>query len=118
MRADFGRPVKLGGRVIGMYYSRSRTFVKKVFRSKHYLRKLQAWGIDSAVLKALKEKGCRCVRIFDKESNVLYETTPSKMMNDGVEKDFGSGAQFFLHEAAFDRSDDNAIEVEEERRYP
>jgi len=49
-------------------------FVDEIFytnrkRSKHFMRKLQAWGIDAKVFDELKERGLKRVVLKDVESN-------------------------------------------------
>ena len=50
------------------------TFLKHVRYSVHYFHKAGAFGIDEAIVKYLKEKGCKKIVIKEEEADERWET--------------------------------------------
>jgi hypothetical protein len=78
------------------------TFCKNVKKSKHLLRKWNAWGIDKAIVDSLMRDGVQKIRVHEKEENIDYETSVKDFVEKGVEGDFGHGKQIFLQLEYFD----------------
>lgn len=51
------------------------TFWKRVVKSEHFHKKMQAWGIDAEVFGVV-EMECLYIKILDTETDTLYVTTP------------------------------------------
>gem|GEM_PF-1541843 len=79
-------------------------FTKKVNRSKHFLRVLQAWGSDLSVLQELKRQGCKLVRLIE-SSGLIYEAPLQLIFERGIVKDLGYGPQLFLPEKEWEIKD-------------
>jgi hypothetical protein len=63
-------------RVLGYFKPSTQTLYVERKRSKHFYRKLGAWGIDEKAFKGLRlEHGLQKVVLFDKESNSRLEAT-------------------------------------------
>ncbi len=77
------------------------TFFKHVKKSKHLLRKFNAWGIDSRVLAALQSQGCKNVVVHDTESRIIYSVSLEVYNRVGFDRDLGHGHQTFAALAYF-----------------
>jgi len=91
------RPIRIqnkfiGGKLIG------DTWIQPVCRTKHFLRVLNAWGKDKAILEQLRFLGCNTVRLMEREQRKIYSAPLSKFFTHGIEADFGQGLQVFLPE--------------------
>lgn len=82
------------GKVIGV--ASAGIFSKKVKRSKHLLRKWDAYGIDKSILDELVSNGVQKVLIYETEDNKEYLTTVKEFAERGIEADFGHSPQIFL----------------------
>jgi hypothetical protein len=82
------------GKVIGKVSG--DVFCKKVVKSKHLLRKWNAWGIDKAVVDSLIRNGIKQIIVHEKEENIDYETSVKDFVEKGIKEDFGHGDQIFL----------------------
>lgn len=60
-------------KIIGQYDIKEKIFSSERFRSKHYLRKYQGWGIDSEVFHDMCSAGLKYLVIHDKESNSFFK---------------------------------------------
>jgi len=85
------------GKVIGTL--ENNVFTKKVRRSRHFLRVLQAWGTDKTTLLDLKRQGCKTVRLIEKETAQVLEAPLERILSEGIERDLGYGVQVFLPES-------------------
>jgi hypothetical protein len=74
-------------------------FYKSVDKTKHFMRSLMAWGIDSIVLTGLPPE--TKILLQDKKLKTQWETTVGEWKNKGYEKNFGCGSQIFLDEKYF-----------------
>lgn len=54
------------------------TFYKKVRRSEHLYRELNAWGIDGLFFKGKISEECFNIKILDTETDTMYKTTVGK----------------------------------------
>ena len=71
-------------------------FTKRVKKSKHLLRKWDAWGIDKTVLDTLMKKGIQDVVITEAEENIIYSASVKDFEEKGIQADFGHSKQIFL----------------------
>ena len=69
---------------------------KRVAKSKHFLWKLRAWGMDATALRVLSERGCATVEYLETESKTVYTSTMTDWQDKGQRADFGHGPQVFL----------------------
>lgn len=95
------KKVRLGSRVVGLYYPSTKQFVKTVKRSRHFFWKLRSWGMERAVLEALFHAGCKEIQIRDTEGRECFITSPGYWLQEGVEHEFGNCKQFFLRRIEF-----------------
>lgn len=82
------------GQVIGKL--KDGIFRKKVKKSKHYMRVLNAWGLDVEVVDKLRASKCTEIRILDTESQSIYSTPFEVFDNKGFVKDFSSEQKFLV----------------------
>jgi len=71
-------------------------FRKRVKKSKHLMRKLNAWGIQFDALMELNKQGCTEIRILETEENKVYSTPLEVIWKQGKVENFGDGDQAFL----------------------
>ncbi len=89
------------GKVIGSI--KDSIFVKTVKKSKHFMRVLNSWGIDKAVLDSLQREGVKEIHIRDTEEKKLYKATVDRFLFSGETRDMKSwGVQVFLNVNFFD----------------
>ena len=88
--------VNIKGRELVIGNISDNRFYKSVMKSKHLMRNLNAWGVDAEALYDVIKPNANSIIVYDKENNVVYETTTQKFIDFGVEKDFGFGKQTFL----------------------
>lgn len=83
-----------GRRVIGIL--NGKVFRKTVSKGVHWMRKMDAWGIDyHALYKQLPEDGW--VEMYDKDEGKTYRVTVQDYKNSGMVRRFkGQSAQVFL----------------------
>ena len=93
------------GKIIGKVSG--DVFCKKVVKSKHLLRKWDAWGIDKTVMDNLIRNGISKIIIHEKEEDVDYETSVKDFVEKGKEEDFGHGKQMFLSLVNFKKEEKN-----------
>jgi hypothetical protein len=84
---------------------RDGIFRKKVSGSKHLLKMMDAWGIDSSIVDELEKQGVAEIRIKDIETESVYKTSLDVFLGHSVSRDFGAGEQRFLSRKFFDRID-------------
>ncbi len=94
--------VRLSGRLVGEYHPASKIFVKKVRESVHLFRKTNSWGIDSKIIEALDSRGCKLIRVWDRENRTLYETKLHTWKDNAKYLKFDFGLQSFLKLDFFD----------------
>jgi hypothetical protein len=68
-------------------------FKKKVSKKKHFMRKLNSWGMDKRVLDDLGDE--IVIEIFDRDEKKTYTVT-AKEFKGGEIHDYGFGEQVFL----------------------
>jgi hypothetical protein len=71
-------------------------FYKQVKKSKHLLRKWDAWGIDQAILDNLVKEGIQEIAIFELEEHTVYSVSVKDFIEKGILADFGYSKQVFL----------------------
>lgn len=87
------KPVKnVDGKIVG-FINNNQMLCKKVVKSKHFMRVLNGWGLDKAIIDA---GGFDEVRILDTENNVCYSSKREDWIMHGIKKDFGHGEQLIL----------------------
>lgn len=82
------------GKIIGIVSG--DTFSKKVKKSKHLFRKLDAWGLDKSVLDEIICNGVQIIKIHEVEENKDYIASVKDFIEKGVVDDFGYSPQVFL----------------------
>lgn len=65
---------------------------KKVRRSKHFMRVLNGWGMDTDIFKHDFNE----VKILDTENETLYVSKRDDWLTHGIRKNFGYGHQIIL----------------------
>lgn len=73
---------------------RDGIYRKVVERKKHLMKMFDGYGIDKHILDIL-EKDCTKIRLLEKDTKKIYETTPGVFMEKGITKNF-DGEQVFL----------------------
>jgi hypothetical protein len=81
------------GQMIG-WLDEEGIFRKRVRRSRHLLKVMNAWGIDKAVVDEIADT-CKQIRIFDADSDMVYSCDMETFKTLGVMRDF-VGQQVFL----------------------
>ena len=71
-------------------------FRKRVRKSKHLLRSLNAWGIQFDTLTDLRDGGCTEIRIKDEEEHKVYAVPFNHFYRTATVENFGDGPQAFL----------------------
>jgi len=71
-------------------------FSKRVKKSKHLLRKWDAWGIDKTVLDTIVREGLQDIVIHELEENIVYKVSVKDFVEKGILADFGHSNQIFL----------------------
>jgi hypothetical protein len=61
------------------------TFYKKILGSKHLLRKPPAIAFDTTSLIQAQRYGATMIRVLDKESNIVYESTFEYLKEQGFD---------------------------------
>lgn len=76
-------------------------YCKQVKKSKHLLRKWDAWGIDQTILDDLVKEGILEIAIYELEENAVYTVSVKDFIEKGILADFGYSKQVFLPIANF-----------------
>ena len=76
--------VKIGDKVIGEMDTEKKVYVKRVSKTKHLLRKLDAWGIDGDFFKYQLLPENYTIRLFEKDDGRVYETDAKTIEEKGV----------------------------------
>jgi hypothetical protein len=97
------------GKIIGKVSGDA--YCTKVVKSKHLLRKWDAWGIDKTVMDNLIRNGISKIIIHEKEEDFDYETSVKDFVEKGIEEDFGHGKQIFLPLVNFQRKVENKEKI-------
>ena len=94
-----------------MGYVKNDVFYKRVREGDHLYKLLDAWAMDIAVFESVA-MGCKQIRIYDEQRNVVYAVHPLMWRQNGVEKEHKPhGRQtflprkFFKQEAPRDKSE-------------
>ncbi len=83
------------GQVVGSLTD-TKVYKKRVHLSRHLLKIMDAWGIDSEIVKMIQKEGCKEIETIDVENNVVYRISFDDFMAKQVERDFGAGKQMFV----------------------
>lgn len=67
---------------------------KVVSKKLHFMKVLNAWGIDERIVKELVDLGCREIRIRDKDTENIYSAPFNRFTEKGFVKDFASPQRF------------------------
>lgn len=71
-------------RVLGNFNPDTRTLYIERKRSKHFYRKLGAWGIDEKAFKGLlTEHGLEDIVLYDKDEHKRYKATAKDFLENG-----------------------------------
>ncbi|MBI3942957.1 MAG: hypothetical protein HY326_08085 [Chloroflexi bacterium] len=89
-----------GGRVAGEI--RGDVLHKRVYGSKHQLRRPPGWAVDVAILQEAERMGARVVQVWDIETDMLYTATVADFWQKGQAIDRGFGRQVALALDHFD----------------
>ena len=90
-------------------------FTKRVERSKHYFRTLNAWGFDKGAIDSLADG--TGIEVIDDEGRV-YRTTRRRLLADALVRDFGHGRQYLVPLGTFDLWEDPNARSGEEPEVP
>lgn len=88
------------------WYKRG-VFRKVVAKSKHLLRIMDAWGVDSYVVADLEKKKADEIRIKEIEEDVVYAISLDDFKKHAVERNFET-KQMFVSRKFFNRIENNA----------
>jgi hypothetical protein len=66
--------------VIGDYDKKTNTFTKIVYGSLHKFRVLNSWGIDSEYFNNFLVKKNALIKIYDKETGLLYSKSAKELL--------------------------------------
>lgn len=80
----------VSGKVIA--HIKDNILYKKVKRSKHYMKVLNSWAMDTRIL----EEEFGEVKILDTENDQIYIVPKHIWLEHGIKKNFGHGDQTFL----------------------
>lgn len=96
-------PIYAAGRIVG--YVAGATFFKRVFGSKHFLRRPRAIALDVQSIYDAQDAGATMAEITDGETGRVYRVALDVMLRDGFHFNRGWGAQVALPVDDFDRPD-------------
>jgi RecB family endonuclease NucS len=86
-------------RLVGKYDPAKHILFLYREREKHFMRILQAWGIDFSVFKLLKSEGLELLHIEVKGDRAIYEADVLDFVKHGIQREYGNyGLQIFLPE--------------------
>lgn len=74
----------------------SGVFKKIVNSTKHFMRRVQGYGIQEVVFQKLKEMGCHTIVIDERDKANTLTSTIADWEDHGKVADYGSGKQRFL----------------------
>jgi len=97
------------GKVVGVIID--DTFHKRVYASKHFLRKPPAIAFDKSSIEEAVKKGANKIMIHDKESKKRYQTSMSDFNEGSFEFDRGFGKQVGLSIDKWSILDPNQIKL-------
>jgi hypothetical protein len=78
----------VGWMVRDAYYSKRK-------KSKHLMRKFNAWGINADIFEKIHKQGCKSIRVLDEEEGIVYSSAIEDYKAHGIFADF-DGLQMFL----------------------
>jgi hypothetical protein len=101
-------------KVIGILDDKKRIFKKVVWKSKHLFRTLDAWGIDATFFNEVLLPNNYIIQVYDKEENVVYETTAENIKKHGYFYHFKNKKedyriQIFLPRIYWQRVESNSV---------
>ena len=102
-QSNSGTPVFVGGRIVG--HVADGAFRKRVFGSKHFLRRPRAIALDVQSIHDAQDAGATMAEITDGETGKVYRVSLDRMLRDGFHFNRGWGAQVALPVDDFDRPD-------------
>ena len=97
------------GKVVGVIID--DTFHKRVYASKHFLRKPPAIAFDKSSIEEAIKKGANKIMVHDKESKKRYRTSMSDFNEGSFEFDRGFGKQIGLSIDKWSVLDPNQIKL-------
>lgn len=101
-------------KTIGFLDEKRGLFIKKVRKSKHLFRKLDAWGIDYEYFSDILLPNNFKIRIVDLDDMMIYEILASEMKKQGIILQFGDyGKQIFLPRNKFEKWSIKDFELKE-----
>lgn len=96
-------PIYARGRIVG--HVAGGVFRKRVFGSKHFLRRPRAIALDVQSIRDAMDAGATMAEIVDGETGRTYRASLDRMLRDGWRFNRGHGAQVALPLDSFDRPD-------------
>jgi len=73
------------------------TFYKEVHSKKHFMFKLNGYGITESAFRKLRIKDVKHMLILETDTGVKLQSTLDDWSLKGIVKDFGAGEQRFLN---------------------
>mgnify|MGYP001611760595 FL=1 len=65
-------------------------YSKRVQSSKHFMRRMNGYAIETSILDDLSKMGCKEIRIFETESETIYSVSFQTFMDKSVAIDYVS----------------------------
>lgn len=93
-RSEYSTEIKIGEKIVGHIIGNE--FVKKVYGSKHFLRKPRAIAFDVASLEKAQKQGASQVKIIDLDTGIIYRVRIELIFYKGFYFNRGFGNQIGL----------------------
>lgn len=71
-------------------------------RGKHFMRRLNAWGIDRNLLYHLSRQGVAGILLVVRDEGSAYRAPLVRILREGLRGNYGHGDQVFLEERHWD----------------
>lgn len=102
-KSQTNTPIYAGGRIVG--YVAGATFFKRVFGSKHFLRRPRAIALDLQSIHDAQDVGATMAEVTDGETGRTYRAALDIILRDGFRFNRGHGAQVALPLDSWNRPD-------------
>lgn len=92
--------IRINKKVVGIYDTEQNIFSKNTLKSRHLLRKGDAWGIDATVFEELLLPKNATIQVYEKEERITYRADAELWKKEGFYLHFKGNtdhrAQIFL----------------------
>lgn len=86
-------------RKVGVYDDETKTLYIYRKKSKHFMHKIKAWGLDAEIFDQLCESGLKDIILYENESHTKYRVKVKDFLNNGLYLHFKPyRVQIFLKE--------------------